>query len=1013
MCDENPLDKNRPLGEPIHHNGDVPIGARLYNIAKLHRANFKHTQEIECLDFAISNLLKATSTITEGDTDHYLYQSDLGKWFQIRFEHLGNILDSQSAIYHLNKALDLSSTTPLNHADTLHHLGVSYQTRFERLGTLDNSLQATNYFLQAVKLTPDKDAEKPSRLSSLGVSYQARFERLGDPADLDLSIRIQLEAVEKTSNTNPDKTRMLSNLSVVYISRFQRQGQIIDIDQGIQSLTQALQQTSPHNEQLQGYLTNLGLSHFLRFDRLGEMDDIDKALEYQKRALDLTPESNPDKPSRWSHLGVFCQFRFDRFGQIEDIHNAIEYQTHSVMGIQDNHIHKPKALNNLGNSYQCRFERLGQIGDINMAIKYLQQAILFSPKDDVLRAWWLNNLNRPYYSRFTHLQDVDDLNQAIDLQNEALLLTPIGYAYRPRQLEMLGTLYQERFHLLAHPQDLGAAVDSFKAAATSIGHAVTRLQACRSWAKLCMQHDLSPLKAYTRALELIPQIVWLGTTVSRRYDSLLAEVQDIAMEAAAAAIQHQQYNLALEWLEEGRSVVWNQMLQLRTPFDHLSRHDPNLANQFQKVAEGLEKASGLSQDPERELIAGVSMEQSSQEHRRLAEEWDRLLNDIRSIPSLRNFLKPKNFGELLSSTMTGVVVVINVHRNHCDALALLPGSRDVMHIPLSSLSYNTLINTRDRLVRNTRIGGRGSRRPILNEDRSSDPLESILNMLWIDVVRPVLDSLGYLVSRGSMIALPHVTWCPTGPLTVLPLHAAGYYDRPLASACDFVISSYSPAISALLPLDRPPSKFQGLLAVGEAAAKTNSPLPGTVAEIEKLEQQAHEVAFTRLDEQQATCAAVLDRIEHCSWIHLACHASQNVADPTASALQLHDGPLRLATIAGRSLKHAEFAFLSACETAAGVEALPDEAVHLAAGMMMAGYRSVVATMWSINDQDAPIVVEKLYARLLEGGNPQSHKAAMALHEAVASLRNTVGDDEFERWVPYIHVRYALDYSTWP
>ncbi|KAF8752493.1 TPR-like protein [Rhizoctonia solani] len=872
MCDENPLDKNRPLGEPIHHNGDVPIGARLYNIAKLHRANFKHTQEIECLDFAISNLLKATSTITEGDKDHYLYQSDLGKWFQIRFEHLGNILDSQSAIYHLNKALDLSSTTPLNHTDTLHHLGVSYQTRFERLGTLDNSLQATNYFLQAVKLTPDKDAEKPSRLSSLGVSYQARFERLGDPADLDLSIRIQLEA---------------------------RQGQIIDIDQGIQSLTQALQQTSPHNEQLQGYLTNLGLSHFLRFDRLGEMDDIDKALEYQKRALDLTP--------------------------------------------------------------RCRFERLGQIGDINMAIKYLQQAILFSPKDDVLRAWWLNNLNRPYYSRFTHLQDVDDLNQAIDLQNEALSLTPIGYAYRPRQLEMLGTLYQERFHLLAHPQDLGAAVDSFKAAATSIGHAVTRLQACRSWAKLCMQHDLSPLKAYTRALELIPQIVWLGTTVSRRYDSLLAEVQDIAMEAAAAAIQHQQYNLALEWLEEGRSVVWNQMLQLRTPFDHLSRHDPNLANQFQKVAEGLEKASGLSQDPERELIAGVSMEQSSQEHRRLAEEWDRLLNDIRSIPSLRNFLKPKNFGELLSSTMTGVVVVINVHRNHCDALALLPGSRDVMHIPSSSLSYNTLINTGDRLVRNTRIGGRGSRRPILNEDRSSDPLESILNMLWIDVVRPVLDSLGYLVSRGSMIALPHVTWCPTGPLTVLPLHAAGYYDRPLASACDFVISSYSPAISALLPLDRPPSKFQGLLAVGEAAAKTNSPLPGTVAEIEKLEQQAHEVAFTRLDEQQATCAAVLDRIEHCSWIHLACHASQNVADPTASALQLHDGPLRLATIAGRLLKHAEFAFLSACETAAGVEALPDEAVHLAAGMMMAGYRSVVATMWSINDQDAPIV-QKNYMR---------------------------------------------------
>ncbi|KAF8597919.1 hypothetical protein BDV93DRAFT_512982 [Ceratobasidium sp. AG-I] len=37
-----------------------------------------------------------------------------------------------------------------------------------------------------------------------------------------------------------------------------------------------------------------------------------------------------------------------------------------------------------------------------------------------------------------------------------------------------------------------------------------------------------------------------------------------------------------------------------------------------------------------------------------------------------------------------------------------------------------------------------------------------------------------------------------------------------------------------------------------------------------------------------------------------------------------------------------------------------ECVHLAAGMLIAGYPSVIATMWSISDDDAPSVADKVY-----------------------------------------------------
>lgn len=83
--------------------------------------------------------------------------------------------------------------------------------------------------------------------------------------------------------------------------------------------------------------------------------------------------------------------------------------------------------------------------------------------------------------------------------------------------------------------------------------------------------------------------------------------------------------------------------------------------------------------------------------------------------------------------------------------------------------------------------------------------------------------------------------------------------------------------------------------------------------------------------------------------------------------------------------------------------LPEEAVHLASAMILAGYPSVIATMWSVNDGDAPVIADKVYARLLEGGKMDHRDASMALHIAVNHLREEVGEKQFARWVPYIHI----------
>jgi len=158
-----------------------------------------------------------------------------------------------------------------------------------------------------------------------------------------------------------------------------------------------------------------------------------------------------------------------------------------------------------------------------------------------------------------------------------------------------------------------------------------------------------------------------------------------------------------------------------------------------------------------------------------------------------------------------------------------------------------------------------------------------------------------------------------------------------------------------------------------------------------------------LEGSAALVESVVKGMETHSWIHLACHAVQDTVEPTKSAFFLHDGSLELSAIITKSFPHADFAFLSACQTATGYEKLSEEAVHLAAGLILAGYCGVIATMWSILDKDAPVIAGHVYSELFSDAEPDSTRAALALHHAVKCLRQQVGDSAFLSWVPFIHV----------
>ena len=135
---------------------------------------------------------------------------------------------------------------------------------------------------------------------------------------------------------------------------------------------------------------------------------------------------------------------------------------------------------------------------------------------------------------------------------------------------------------------------------------------------------------------------------------------------------------------------------------------------------------------------------------------------------------------------------------------------------------------------------------------------------------------------------------------------------------------------------------------------------------------------------------------------MACHAHQNFTEPNKSAFILYDGQrLTLDDLAAVRLAHADLANLSACQTATGDIKLVDEALHLAAGMQLSGYRHVLATLWNIYDASGPSMAAAIYRYLVATGQPDSTRTAYALHCAVTGLKNHDPGDPMN-WAPYIH-----------
>ncbi|MGH8881101.1 MAG: CHAT domain-containing protein, partial [Stackebrandtia sp.] len=154
-----------------------------------------------------------------------------------------------------------------------------------------------------------------------------------------------------------------------------------------------------------------------------------------------------------------------------------------------------------------------------------------------------------------------------------------------------------------------------------------------------------------------------------------------------------------------------------------------------------------------------------------------------------------------------------------------------------------------------------------------------------------------------------------------------------------------------------------------------------------------------LIDELATTGRVIAALPDATWVHFACHAGANLDAPSEGGLFLHDGTLRVATIAKVQLAQAELAYLSACSTAHSGIRNTDESINLASSFQLAGFRHVIASMWPLADSVAATAAQSFYRTLPD--HPGADHAADTLRQVTLALRAEYPDRP-DLWAPLIH-----------
>lgn len=962
-----------------------------------------------------------------------------------RFQHSGDVSDLSDAIRQYYAVLDFSPAE--NKSTAYYNLANAILSRFKLENDpkdLELSIEYSSIALQGMKKShPDRFVA----LSCLASALIKRFEWRGNVEDLQNAVKNFESTLELRSAEDSSQFMAFYDLADALAMRYKLQGDLDDLELAIQHYRTTLN-LLPSNHKDEGiFLDNLGNVLFLRSSKLGSSNDLEEAIQKHFFALEIHSVNIPRRVTTLGSLGACLNVRFEQFHDPEDLHTAIDLYNEALVETSQDHPHRAVMLQRSSISLEARFRIYGEIADLDRSISYCREALELLPPDHLDQATSCQTLASSLLLRFEETGDEFDLDEAYiycstssSVQHASdslrgacnLLLARIlkarvlpwevgdaepifqhlrlakdlctlGHPLISDVYAELASAYYLRFLVEQRSSDLNEAFGHHELSMNvASGPSWSAIRACLQWVREAETHaHRSGVDVYRSALRLVQRLVLAMRSPELRQCLARRCASNLAYDGACFALRFQEPVEAIEILEGGRSVLWSQLVRAQTCLDELrltGEYGASLADEFLRLSFQLEQVPRVSK--------------SFKDMKPLLKEKESIVEQIRRVEGFKYFLKSTPFSELEKAASDGPVIILNASQHACDAL-VLQSNMPPTHVPLSHMTSNDIsqMATRFReLTGNIVTNG------------TDEALEDLLSDLWDLVVFPIFEHLLPHTQRGSRI-----WWCPAGAFSSIPFHAAAPYRQGEPSSSQTYVSSYTPALQALIrartrtspeaPRSRRSSMVPGFLKVKRskqtlAAVATQTIIPTIVAighttsdetcyELDLLRNRIPPgVPFRRMEGEEVTSDAVLAAFRQPGWLHLVCPAEFDSTVPCHSGFATRDGMLSLHDIS-KGRPQAEFAFLAGqCER--GEDDELEETMHLAASLQYSGVRSVIGTLWPVDDEVMRRVAAAFYEEsiLKTGGSMQYTNVARSLNEALRAVGKEV---PLAQKIAFVHI----------
>ena len=252
-----------------------------------------------------------------------------------------------------------------------------------------------------------------------------------------------------------------------------------------------------------------------------------------------------------------------------------------------------------------------------------------------------------------------------------------------------------------------------------------------------------------------------------------------------------------------------------------------------------------------------------------------------------------------------------------------------------------------------------------------------LRELYQELVAPIRHQL-----KGQhLIVVPHES------LHYVPFHAL--YDGHQYLADAFTVS-YTPSASIYVQCCEK--------RVGQAGGSLILGVPDRRAPSIREEIQSVAMALPEAEVflgPKASAKILREKGPGSRLIHIAGHGSFRQDSPAFSGIRIGDTFLTLYDLYGLRLP-AEQITLSGCSTGVNVVAAGDELIGLMRGLLSAGARSLLLTLWDVNDRSTATFMKAFYNSLKHCSN-----RALALQQAMQGLREQYPHPYY--WAPFVIV----------